>query len=123
MQDTVSALTVYVTFGFVGIAILFWWRQTLARSGEPPLVPYLIPWVGSAISMGKDPDGFFQNAMCVHLWMACATGLMLHKRATGTHLQGQSSWGWTSVYNFAFGAAHESLFKLIYMLMENTFIR
>jgi hypothetical protein len=35
-------------------------------SGEPPLVPYFIPWVGSVIDMGKDPDAFFSSAMYVH---------------------------------------------------------
>jgi hypothetical protein len=31
----------------------------------PPTVSYFIPWVGSALSLGKDPDGFFERAMCV----------------------------------------------------------
>jgi hypothetical protein len=28
----------------------------------PPNVPYLVPWLGSALSMGKEPDGFFRQA-------------------------------------------------------------
>ena len=27
----------------------------------PPRVPYLLPWIGSAIAMGKNPDLFFQR--------------------------------------------------------------
>lgn len=32
---------------------------------RPPVVPYLVPWVGSAITLGKNPDPFFQRAMYV----------------------------------------------------------
>jgi hypothetical protein len=28
-------------------------------------VGYIIPWVGSALSMGKNPDGFLQANGCV----------------------------------------------------------
>ena len=34
-------------------------------TGRPPVVPYLIPWVGSAFDLGKSPDAFFRRAMCV----------------------------------------------------------
>jgi len=34
-------------------------------TGRPPAVSYLVPWVGSAIGLGKDPDGFFKRAMYV----------------------------------------------------------
>jgi len=30
--------------------------------GAPPIVPYWIPWLGSAISLGRDPDGFLKKA-------------------------------------------------------------
>ncbi|GJJ07926.1 hypothetical protein Clacol_002133 [Clathrus columnatus] len=33
------------------------------ESGRPPLVKYRIPWLGSAIELGKDPDAVFQKAM------------------------------------------------------------
>ncbi|KAG9009781.1 Cholesterol 7-alpha-monooxygenase [Tulasnella sp. JGI-2019a] len=29
---------------------------------RPPLVSYIVPWIGSAVSMGKDPDAFFKQA-------------------------------------------------------------
>ena len=32
-------------------------------TGRPPVVPYVIPWVGSAIDLGRDPDAFFKRAM------------------------------------------------------------
>ena len=34
-------------------------------TGLPPVVSYLVPWVGSALDLGKDPDGFFERAMYV----------------------------------------------------------
>ena len=34
-------------------------------TGRPPVVSYTIPWVGSAIDLGKSPDVFFQRAMYV----------------------------------------------------------
>lgn len=34
-------------------------------TGLPPVVSHLVPWVGSAIELGKDPDGFFKRAMYV----------------------------------------------------------
>ena len=43
-------------------------RMVYKRSritGRPPVVPYLVPWVGSAIELGKDPDGFFKRARYV----------------------------------------------------------
>lgn len=30
--------------------------------GKPSLVPYLCPWIGSMISISKDPDQFFRDA-------------------------------------------------------------
>ena len=33
--------------------------------GQPPVVSYAIPWVGSAIDLGKNPDAFFKRAMYV----------------------------------------------------------
>ncbi|EIN05202.1 cytochrome P450 [Punctularia strigosozonata HHB-11173 SS5] len=37
-------------------------RSSAKRNDGPPLVPYLVPWVGSAVTMGKDPDAFFTMA-------------------------------------------------------------
>lgn len=34
-------------------------------TGRPPMVSYAVPWVGSAIDLGKDPDMFFKRAMYV----------------------------------------------------------
>ena len=35
------------------------------RPRRPPLVPYTVPWVGSAISMGGNTDAFFQSCLYV----------------------------------------------------------
>jgi hypothetical protein len=45
------------------VVILLSKNQQASSSGEPPLVPHLIPWVGSVIDMGKDPDAFFSSTM------------------------------------------------------------
>ena len=38
--------------------------------GQPPVVSYTVPWVGSALELGKSPDTFFERAMYVdHLFM------------------------------------------------------
>ena len=34
-------------------------------AGRPPVVSYAVPWVGSAIDLGKCPDAFFKRAMYV----------------------------------------------------------
>ena len=34
-------------------------------TGRPPVVSYTIPWVGSAIDLGRDPDAFFKRATYV----------------------------------------------------------
>ena len=36
-------------------------------SGRPPMVSYTIPWVGSSLELGKNPDAFFKRAMYVEL--------------------------------------------------------
>ena len=36
-------------------------------TGRPPLVSYTIPWVGSSLELGKNPDAFFKRAMYVEL--------------------------------------------------------
>lgn len=33
-----------------------------ANPRSPPWVPYWIPWVGSALTLGHDPDSFFKKA-------------------------------------------------------------
>lgn len=38
---------------------------TLSKSKQsraPPIVSYWVPWIGSAVTLGKDPDGFFKRA-------------------------------------------------------------
>ncbi|EMD31428.1 hypothetical protein CERSUDRAFT_109437 [Gelatoporia subvermispora B] len=37
-------------------------RFRSTRSRRPPLVPYTIPWLGSALDLNKDPDKFFREA-------------------------------------------------------------
>jgi len=32
------------------------------KDGGPPRVPYWVPWIGSAVTLGKDPDAFFATA-------------------------------------------------------------
>ena len=45
------------------------YRKT-QTTGRPPVVSYIVPWVGSAIELGKSPDAFFERAMCVKQFFA-----------------------------------------------------
>ena len=52
---------------------------------RPPVVSHLIPWVGSALDLGKSPDAFFRRAMCVKLLfirLGAEDELALHFSAT-----------------------------------------
>lgn len=53
----------------VASALLFVIAQAVYKrnqaTGRPPVVSYVVPWVGSAIDLGKSPDRFFQRAMYV----------------------------------------------------------
>jgi len=51
-----------VLLGTLGILkIIHGWVNNAGKN-TPPYVKYWIPWLGSAISLGKDPDGFFRRA-------------------------------------------------------------
>ena len=51
-----------MAFGVMVFA-LYWIAKILrpVDQSRPPRAPYWIPWVGSALDIGKDPDGFFNN--------------------------------------------------------------
>lgn len=63
--------------------------------GRPPVVSYLVPWVGSAIDLGKSPDAFFRRAMYVEAvtYLVGRYGLLVGFQCqTRRHLYGQSLW-------------------------------
>jgi hypothetical protein len=67
MDTLIDSPTKALTLTGLGAILVY---SLLARfrrraSNEPPTVGYIIPWVGSALSMGKDPDGFLQANGCV----------------------------------------------------------
>ena len=37
-------------------------KQKRVWEGRPPIVSHLIPWVGSALEIGRGPDAFFDRA-------------------------------------------------------------
>jgi hypothetical protein len=52
----------------VGVLLLVVARAAYKKNqvtGQPPVVSYAVPWVGSAIDLGKSPDAFFKRAMYV----------------------------------------------------------
>ena len=55
-KPALLALIAVVAFSFV---------KTAPGTRRPPLVSYWIPWLGSAITLGKDPDRFFKRATYV----------------------------------------------------------
>ncbi|KZT53034.1 cytochrome P450 [Calocera cornea HHB12733] len=64
------------------IAALFatWYLKVRVspRRDAPPMVPYIIPWIGSSINMATDPDAFFANATAKH-------GNIVGVQAVGTY--------------------------------------
>ncbi|KAG8948478.1 hypothetical protein FRC04_009686 [Tulasnella sp. 424] len=62
MLDSNSSLTVATTAA-AGAAVLgYYYTKKNSNARRPPVVSYTIPWIGSAVTLGKDPDTFFQNA-------------------------------------------------------------
>ena len=39
-------------------------------TGRPPVISYAVPWVGSALDLGRCPDAFFKRAMYVEYLLA-----------------------------------------------------
>ena len=55
-----------VIVAIVLLLVIAWAVYKKSRvTGRPPLVPYAVPWVGSAIDLGKGHDAFFKRAMYV----------------------------------------------------------
>ena len=44
------------------IAYTLYEKRKRMREGRTPMVSYLIPWVGSALEIGRGPDAFFDRA-------------------------------------------------------------
>ncbi|KAI0698393.1 cytochrome P450 [Cerioporus squamosus] len=54
---------------FALILVGLYWIVKVLRTPDasrPPRASYWIPWVGSALEMSKDPDGFFSNMTKLH---------------------------------------------------------
>ena len=44
------------------VAQTLYMRRKRVSEGRAPMVSHLIPWVGSALEIGGDPDAFFSRA-------------------------------------------------------------
>ncbi|KAG8948477.1 Cytochrome P450 7B1 [Tulasnella sp. 424] len=62
MLDSNSSLTVATTTAAAGAVLVYYYTKKKSNARRPPVVSYTIPWIGSAVTLGKDPDAFFQNA-------------------------------------------------------------
>lgn len=63
--DLMSVLAAaLVAVAFLAALQLFG-RNSIRAKNVPPTVPYLLPWIGSAITLGMDPDAFFKRARWV----------------------------------------------------------
>lgn len=49
-------------------------RQANGAQSKPPVVSYLVPWIGSAISMSKDPDTSIKNAKYTPVFLLETSG-------------------------------------------------
>lgn len=55
----------YLAAGAITLAILvqaLYEKRKRTSEGRAPMVSHLIPWVGSALEIGGDPDAFFNRA-------------------------------------------------------------
>ncbi|KAH6676565.1 putative cholesterol 7-alpha-monooxygenase [Halenospora varia] len=70
-----SGLLSYILFLAIPIFATYWW--TVARwkiaKGEPPLVPYRIPWLGHGLSFMNDINGFTEYVRSIHPSSPAAT--------------------------------------------------
>ncbi|KIO30347.1 hypothetical protein M407DRAFT_20613 [Tulasnella calospora MUT 4182] len=63
MLESNSSLTLVTTAAAGVVAVGYYYANKNSNgSRRPPVVPYNIPWLGSAITLGKDPDAFFHDA-------------------------------------------------------------
>ncbi|KAG8912298.1 hypothetical protein FRC00_004832 [Tulasnella sp. 408] len=62
MLESNSLLTVATTTAVGAVLVGYYYTKKQSNSRRPPAVPYVIPWLGSAITLGKDPDAFFHDA-------------------------------------------------------------
>ncbi|KAG8892807.1 hypothetical protein FRC00_011474, partial [Tulasnella sp. 408] len=62
MLDSNSDLMVATTIAAGAVVMGYYYAKKESDSRRPPVVPYIIPWLGSAITLGKDPDAFFHDA-------------------------------------------------------------
>lgn len=60
-KDTAKPLVIVAFLAFAVYRII----DRRNQAGRPPMVKYTIPWLGSAIEYGKDPDGLFERATYV----------------------------------------------------------
>ncbi|KAK0233888.1 cytochrome P450 [Armillaria fumosa] len=61
LQDSWQERPVLLSGIVVLVLFALYRRSQSSLSLQVPTVPYIIPWLGSAISMGKNPDAFFAN--------------------------------------------------------------
>lgn len=62
LQAYNPALLAAVAATLTIVARTLYERRKRASEGRAPMVPYLIPWVGSALDIGGDPDAFLGRA-------------------------------------------------------------
>ncbi|KAG8895432.1 hypothetical protein FRC00_007475 [Tulasnella sp. 408] len=62
MLDSNSSLTVATTTAAGAVVMGYFYSKKKSNSRRPPVVPYTIPWLGSAVTLGKNPDTFFRDA-------------------------------------------------------------
>ena len=68
--------------------------KRIQTAGRPRVVSYTIPWVGSGIDLGKNPDAFFKRAVYVRQLLICLEArdeLSIPVPSTGISLPSRSS--------------------------------
>ena len=72
LDSTLLSLPKSLVAGALALVIVaqaFYKKQKWVSKGRAPMVSYLIPWVGSALDIARDPDAFFDRARWVSIIM------------------------------------------------------
>ncbi|KAG8878815.1 hypothetical protein FRB98_005988, partial [Tulasnella sp. 332] len=57
-----AVLAVFILWSAIQLVV----KIRRGGANRPPLVPYIFPWIGSAIAIGKDADAFYKRAREQH---------------------------------------------------------
>lgn len=102
--------------GIVALAILaqaLHEKRKRRSEGRAPMVSHLIPWVGSALEVGGDPDAFFERAQWVLKYqLTCDCRLTYSQEEVWKYVRHEGIWESRHVRGVSIGVFTPS--KIVY---------